>query len=104
MDWITDQNIKDALGLTPADTYDDAWISGTTTAVNTLISTYRDDLDTTTGHDNVTRGALELAVKMYRSRGATDDGTGSLDMYAYAARYLDANVVMLLGLDRPVIA
>jgi hypothetical protein len=76
--------------------------------VNALVQAKRPDLPadghTTADYQQVRQGCVELGIKMYRSRGATDDGTGSYDVYAYAARYIDANVALLLGLDMPVIA
>lgn len=104
--WITDDDLKAAAGIRPADTYDDAWISRTVDAANALVARLRPDITDPTDplHADVRQGATELALKLYRSRGATDDGTGSYDLYNYAARYLDANVRLLLGIDRPVIA
>lgn len=104
MEWISSDDLKAALGIDPADTFDDAWLAGAVDAANALVTGYRPELEDQDAADypQVKRGTLELAVKMYRARGATDDGTGSLDVYAYAARYLDANVMTLLGIDRPV--
>ena len=117
MAWITTDELKSALGLEPADTYDAAWLDNTVAAVNALLIRWRPDINPAYAREefdtqfvqpssfaDVHHGGLELAVKMYRSRGATDDGTGSYDVYAYAARYVDANISMLIGLDRPVTA
>lgn len=100
--WITTEDLKAAAGITPADTYDDAWLAQTVDAVNTLVTRLRPDAAGLEA--DIRQGALELGMKMYRSRGATDDGTAALDLYNYAARYLDANVRLLLGVDLPVIA
>lgn len=115
--WVTADDLKAAAGLDPADSSDDAWLGQTVAAVNDLVARLRPDLrpgfdrfefdgafeTPVTDAPAVRQGALELGLKMYRARGATDD-TGSYDLYNYAARYLDANVRFLLGIDGPVIA
>jgi hypothetical protein len=74
-DWITDADVRSALGLVPADIADDAWLSLCTVAVNRFVDDTRPVPLPPGGHvvDGRTRwGAVQLATRWYSRRNAQD--------------------------------
>jgi hypothetical protein len=82
--WITDADVKDALGLAAADVTDDAFITDCTNAANAVAwrrrqaAGYITDVEATVPDDAVKLGTVMFAVARYRERGAVD-GYASFD-------------------------
>ena len=104
---ITDTELCATLGIGPAGPADDTWLTRCVDATNALVARWRPDIPTAgttiTDYPDVHAGALALAAKLYRTRGGSDDAGATPDLYTYAARLVDANTAMLLGIDGPVI-
>jgi len=75
--WVTTDDVKLALGIAPADTTDDAWLTQVTAAANDVAyrrrfaAGYVDD-KSALPDDAVKQGTVMYAVSLYRERGAVD--------------------------------
>lgn len=77
--WTTDSQVKDALGIGPSDTVDEAWISACVAASNQFVD---DTRPTVVGDDGnpvppvidprTSWGATQLATRWYARRNSTD--------------------------------
>ena len=101
---ITVDSVRGALGLSPADTADDAWLTTVTNAVNSYVSTLPVVVDHPTDDGlwppTVMLGATLLAVHLYQSRGAPYGRATLDDAGAYATAYADPEIARLLQLRR----
>jgi hypothetical protein len=67
---ITADEVKEALGIPPGDSIDDAWITQCTAAVNQLVLDLRPDAVDT--DERIRWGALQLATRWYSRRNSSD--------------------------------
>lgn len=100
---LTVDGVKDALGLEPADSADDAWLATCVAAVNAWVQTLPavvDSLDPAAWGPDVTLGATLLAVHEYQSRGAPQ-GRATMDSAGmYSTAYADPEIARFLRLRR----
>ena len=100
---ISVDQVRDALGLDPADAADDAWLASCVDAVNDWVSTLPVVVDSPTPavwSPSVVLGATLLAVHEYQSRGAPY-GRAVLDAAGmYQSVYSDPEIARLLRLRR----
>ena len=110
--WITTVDVRDALGLDPADTVDDAWLAQVTDAANDFTYRRRQQGGYTTDTVDVVpsaavkTGAVMFAVSLYRDRGALE-GSASFSEVG-TAFYLPTGgqwgqIKRLLGIPRAAI-
>lgn len=76
--WITADDLKQALGLDPTDTYDDAWLDRCVAAVNAFVDETRKppilpgDPPPDYLNPKTVWGALQLGTRWYSRRNSTD--------------------------------
>lgn len=107
--WITDADVRAALGLAPSDVTDDAWLTDCTTAANVVAfrrrqaAGYLTDVETTPPDDAVKLGTVLFAVSRYRERGAPD-GFASFDPLGspVPSGGTWGTILKLWGTNRPV--
>lgn len=100
---LTVDQVRDALGLQPADSADDAWLASCVAAVNDWVATLPvvvDSPNPAVWSASVILGATLLAVHEYQSRGAPY-GRAVLDAAGmYQSVYSDPEISRLLRLRR----
>lgn len=70
-EWITDAQVRTGLGLDPADTADDDWLTLVVAGVNRFITDTRKDPDAPTD-DRIVWGGVQLATRWYSRRNSSD--------------------------------
>lgn len=107
--WITEDDVRSALGIDPVDVSDDEWLTLTTAAVNRFVDDTRPAPPPEGGWvvDDRTRwGAVQLATRWYSRRNAQD--VAAYAEYAGAPPpAMDRDIEIALGLNRhygPVVA
>lgn len=101
---ISTDQVKDALGLDPAESTDDAWLATVVDAVNAWVAGLPVLADRPAPTDpwpaSVTLGAVMLAVHQYQSRSAPY-GRAILDSAGgFQVAYADPEIARLLALRR----
>ena len=107
--WITEADVRAALGLAPSDVTDDAWLSDSTRAANDMAwrrrqaAGYLTDVETTVPDAAVKQGTVLFAVARYRERGAPD-GFASFDELGnpVPSGGTWGTILKLWGTNRPV--
>lgn len=103
---ITEADLRAALGIDPASTFDAAWITKTVAAANAFLAKRRPDLADVTEAADVHFGLLQLATQYYQRRGSDNAAAAGYPDFGPLPA-LDKDVEMLLGIGRgaaPVIA
>jgi hypothetical protein len=104
--WVTDDEVRDALGHVPDDPSNLAWLTRATAAANDWCYRRRrsagyHDLPDTVPDEAVRAGTILYATALYKERGAVD----SFATFDTAAASLGtgglSQVKRLLGVDRP---
>lgn len=104
MDGITVEEVKNHLGITPADTFDDDALTTITAATNAYISTIpvvaNLPTDTTELPPDITLGAVMLAARWYRRRNSPEGLVSYGDMGGVTVPRLDADIERLFRIGR----
>jgi hypothetical protein len=110
-DWISEEDVRAALGLDPADAADDAWLTLCTLAVNQFVDDTRPvapvtDPPTPVEVDGRTKwGAVQLATRWYSRRNSSD--VSAFVELGGPPPSIDRDIEITLGLNRfygPVVA
>lgn len=100
---LTVDDVREALGLDPADTADEEWLAGCTAAANAYVNglpVVVDSADPSTWSDAVIQGAKMLAVHLYQFRGAPYGRAVLNEAGAYQTAYAHPEIARLLQLRR----
>ena len=100
---ITVQDVREHLGIAPADTVDDAWLTRTVAAVNDWVGGLPVVVDADppgVWSDSATVGATMLAAHVYASRSAPYGRAALSDLGGFQQAYADPEVARLLRLRR----
>ena len=107
-EWITEADVRAALGLDPADTADSAWLTLVTAAVNRFVDDTRPRPVPEGGWpvDDRTRwGAVQLGTRWYSRRNAID--VAAYEQFGAPPPAIDRDIEIALQLNRhygPVVA
>lgn len=106
MAWITSNDVKAYLGLTPFDTVDDAHVTTCVNAATAWLAGLRPDLNPSGSvPGDVKLGLIMVAAGVYDRRGSQGDAT--VGEWAGPGPVIDSTVMQLCGLGRfhpPVVA
>jgi hypothetical protein len=107
--WITAQNVLDWLGIAVATAADQSFVTICAAAANAFCyrrrqeAGYFDSLTTVPSQD-VYLGTVMVAGLYYKSRGTVDVFSSFQDMGQTPVMGMNAQIKMLLGIDRPAVA
>lgn len=107
-EWVTFDAAKEAVGLPPTDTSDDAWLTRVVAAVNQHVDDTRPTVKPAGGYvvdDKTSLGALNLATRWYSRRNS--DAVAAFVESGGAVPPIDRDIEMQLGIGRyagPVVA
>lgn len=101
-DWTTRDDVRDALGLDPADTVDDAWLDQVVAAVNQFVDDTRPPLvdpDVPVEVDPRTAwGATQLGTRWYSRRNSND--LSAFAEFGGVPPSIDRDIAVALRIDR----
>lgn len=107
--WVDDTDVVEFLGVIPATETDEAYLEGCVSAGNDWAYRRRqsagyDDWANVVPSADVRLGTVIYCAELYRQRGSTDGFPSFSDMAALAPVGMNAQILRLLGLNRPRIA
>jgi hypothetical protein len=107
--WITNQNVLDALGISPATANDTTFVTTCTAAANAwafrkrVEAGYSDSLSTSPSAD-ATLGTTFYGMSLYRQRGSVDSYASFESMSTGAPTASMGEIMRLLGINRSQVA
>lgn len=107
--WIDTEDVEPFLGVAPASQADEDWLQAATDAANIWCYNRRQaagytDLPGVVPDDRVKAGTVLKAAELYRSRGSIDGFASFQQLEGVAPIGSNAEVLRLLGINRPAIA
>lgn len=105
--WISSNDVLPFLGLAPAEDSDIEWLEDCVTASNTWCyerrqaAGYTLDLPNALPNGRVRQGVIMKAAELYRSRGSIDGYSSFQQLEAAAPIASNADILRMLGLNKP---